>query len=680
MRTFYLLPLLVCLLSWGFVSGQSLDEAIALQFSFPDSAIGIAEEVATNAGDDERLRSNALEVIGIALQVKGDLRGAYRTHAQAKDIREQLDWKKGIGHSLNNMGLATSKMGELEGSMELFLRALSIAEQLSDSALMARILGNIGTLYEEQRDYDRALDYYGKSLAIVEQIDDPRILGNTLHNIAIIYGRKEMYPEAAGMWKRTIAIRTLMGDDRGVAHALHNYGSLVHAAQNEYQVADSLYALSLDIYERFDDLWGRSMVLGSMGLSSLATGRTDDAVDQCTKSMELARELASSEFEVSACKCLADAYDTLGRYQEANRFLNRYVVLRDSINDSDSGRRASLLDERYAHEKEQLRQRTIAEEEIKRQHLLRNMSVALGMMGILLFFIQFNGYRKKQQANELLEEKNMEIEHQKEQLAEKNREVTDSIQYAKRLQDARLPRAEAYARHFSSSEVFYRPKDIVSGDFHWLEEVDGHVFIAVADCTGHGVPGAMVSMVGIQGLNRAVLEQRIVSPAAILQQLSDHVEEAFNKGGTEVRDGMDISLCVISPDRSQLVFAGANNALWQVSERESVEGAVLRGSHNGLHLHEWKAARRSIGGYFDTGGFIEHRVPVTKGDLFVLFSDGYADQFGGDRDRKLGSARFRKLVLEAASASDMGRLVTEFDAWKGAQEQVDDVSVVCFRI
>jgi len=666
---------------WASVCAQNLQDAIGLQFNRPDSAIVIANSIATSAEADDKLRSNAFEVVGIALMVKGELRESFDAHTKALKLRETLEWHGGIGHSLNNMGLASSRMGDLAGAMELFLRSLSIAELNNDSVLMTRIYGNIGTLYEEQREYDRALEYYERSLRILEKREDRRILGNTLHNIAVIYGRKEKYPEAIGIWKRTLAIRTLDGDQRGTAHALHNFGSLVYASQRKFHSADSLYALSLTIYESLDDRWGMSMVLGSMGQASLASGRLNDAISQCHRSLTLAEEVDAVEYEISACRCLADAYTLIADHRLANIHLNRLVYLRDSISESDSGRKAALMEQRYAHEKAQLLQRTIAEEEIKRQHLLRNMSVALGMMGILLFLVQFNSYRKKLKANELLEDKNVQIEASKEQLAHKNREVTDSIQYAKRLQDARLPRTDMFLRFFSACHVIYWPKDIVSGDFYWVEQLDGHILVAVADCTGHGVPGAMVSMVGIHGLNRAVLEQRLSSPATILNLLDEHVRESFNKRGDKtVSDGMDMALCVISPDRQSLTFSGANNSLWQISHSAHIEGAKLRESQGGLHLHEWKADRRSIGGFFDSGEFTEHIVPILPNDTFVMFSDGYADQFGGERGRKLGSARFRQLALSAAASSDFASLDRHLTEWMGQEEQVDDVSVVCFRV
>jgi serine phosphatase RsbU (regulator of sigma subunit) len=680
-----LLPLLVILLAVGQVRSQALRDAIALQFTNPDSAIAIANvlEKARESGDT--LRSNAFEVVGIAQMVKGDLRAAFKAHQEALELRQRLQWHSGIGHSFNNLGLVSSKMGDMATAMEFYLKGLSVAEIHGDNDLLTRFYGNIGTIYEQQQDFTRALYYYRRSLSILEKGVPDQVLGNVLNNIALVYSRELHFDTALVFWKRTLDVRKLLQDDRGKALALNNMGSLVYVVQSQFESADSVYAIALPIYQKLNDKVGMAMVLGSMGNSALLQGQSDKAVLHCSSSIRYAKEIHNIEYEVSACKCLADAFALQGDHREANRLLKRYVFLTDSINASESSRKAALLEQRYGYEKEQMRvalererERTIAEEEIKRQHLLRNMSVALGMMGILLFFIQFNNYRKKQQANELLHEKNVEISHQKEQIAEKSKEITDSIQYAKRLQDARLPRNEVFERIFKHWHVLYLPKDIVSGDFYWLEEVDGRIFVAVADCTGHGVPGAMVSMVGIQGLNRAVLELRITSPAAILHFLSDHVEEAFNRGGATVRDGMDIALCVIEADGRSLTYAGAYNPLWQITTLDTPTAATVRESKGELRLLEWKADRRSIGGHLDGIGFSEHVVAIGVNDIFLLSSDGYADQFGGLDNRKFGSARFRQLTLNAAISDNIPLLDKEFSAWKEGHEQIDDVTVVVF--
>jgi serine phosphatase RsbU (regulator of sigma subunit)/tetratricopeptide (TPR) repeat protein len=669
------------------VQAQSLSDAIKLQYDKPDSAIVIASYIAQSSNSDSRLQSNAHEVIGIALMNKGEYAAAYTEHAMALRQREELQWKNGIGHSLNNMGLVLRKMGDPEASMEHTLRALEVAERVADTSLLTRILGNIGTIHEAQGDFDRAVDYYGKCLDLLGDEGDEMVLGNTLNNIAMIYSKQGEMDKAWNFWRRTLHIRELANDRRGLALALNNIGTLYFLPIDNSAAADSVYAMSYAIYSEMEDRMGLAMVTGSIGQSALIQGRTSLALEMCGQSYQLAYETSSIPYLLSAGKCLAEAYAETGDHRSSNRYWKKYVAIIDSLSITDPERKAALMEQRFRYDRERTRaalerehERALAQSEITRQHQLRNMSVALGLMALILFFVQYNNYKKKQRANELLHLKNDEITVQKEEIAVKNKEITDSIEYARHLQQARLPKATSFHRHLSQWHVLYRPKDIVSGDFYWLEKVDDHVFVAVADCTGHGVPGAMVSMIGIHGLHRAVVEQKLKSPAAILDSLMKHFEEAFSNSVSEVRDGMDISLCVISPDRQTLTFAGANNPLWQVSSHSTQGAAQVRDSLGDLHLIEWKADRNSIGGHATGKAFTDKSISLHPADVFVIMSDGYADQFGGADGKKFGSKRLRSNVLSAVMEGESDLLNTSFDKWKGQQEQVDDVTIMLFRI
>jgi serine phosphatase RsbU (regulator of sigma subunit) len=202
------------------------------------------------------------------------------------------------------------------------------------------------------------------------------------------------------------------------------------------------------------------------------------------------------------------------------------------------------------------------------------------------------------------------------------------------------------------------------------------VFLATADCTGHGVPGAMVSMVGFQGLNKAVLEEKLTSPAVILQRLSDYVEESFEKSGGSVKDGMDICLVAINTKNRSVTYAGAHNALWILTSKEELPNANLREEENGKRMFEIKADRRSIGGFMDAGSFTETTLELNEGDCLFLFSDGFADQFGGPEGKKIGSKRMRETAREMALSNNLAALGAIFQDWKGEEEQVDDVTVI----
>jgi ligand-binding sensor domain-containing protein/serine phosphatase RsbU (regulator of sigma subunit) len=277
------------------------------------------------------------------------------------------------------------------------------------------------------------------------------------------------------------------------------------------------------------------------------------------------------------------------------------------------------------------------------------------------------------QKDEIAEGKRL-VELQHAELEEKNHEIIQSINYAKHLQDAILPSAVAIRESLSEYFLLYLPKDIVAGDFYWFERIEKegetYLYFAVADCTGHGVPGAMVSVVCSNALNRALLEFHLEAPGEILDKVRALVIETFRKSEGEVKDGMDISLVRYCVQRKEIQWAGANNPLWII---EQGEGA----------LKEVKADKQPVGLHFAPFPFTTHSIQLKAGDCFYLISDGYADQFGGPNGKKFKSAVFKQLLLEHSTRRMEEQEVmvrSAFENWKGSYEQVDDVSVWGVRV
>jgi serine phosphatase RsbU (regulator of sigma subunit) len=674
---FLLLP------GWATAQQELLQQAINLQFSQPDSAIVIANSIVGQQPDEKTL-SNALEVIGIANWVNGKYTEAISAHQKSLNLRISIDYKEGIAYSKNNLGLNHQRLGDKAKAIGLFLESLELARELDNKHLLGSILGNIGTLYEEQGEYPKALDFYSQCLDIAQEAKDQRLMANSLNNIALIYFHQKSYAKAENFANRCLNMRRSLNDLSGQAQALNLLG-IISSGLDQYMKADSLFQLALAIYLEQNDAWGQAMVYCNLGEDAYDNSQFERAVEFCDLSLSLSKA-ERLEWELPACKCLAQAYAGMNEAAFSNQYWERFVALKDSLHKQDMLNDVARFELRFTNEKEQLKLETqlqyeqeLSEAEIKRQQQLRNASIGIGMMALMLFFVLFLSYRSKQKQNDLLELQNTEISNQKEIIEDKNKHITDSIRYAERLQDGILPKWDQFRQHFKVHHVFYRPKDIVSGDFYWLEEADGKLFIAVADCTGHGVPGAMVSMVGVQGLNKAVLEEGLIKASDILQRLSDHVEEVFEKSRGSVRDGMDIALCVIGRERKRVNYAGAHNSLL-IATRNKLKNGIERESLNGLTLYEFKADRRSIGGYFDAGPFTDQEFDVSIGDTLFLFSDGFADQFGGNGNKKIGSRQMREFLLAAAVKDDLTRIDHDFKVWKADQEQIDDVTVIAIRI
>ncbi|MGZ3932715.1 MAG: PP2C family protein-serine/threonine phosphatase [Bacteroidia bacterium] len=284
----------------------------------------------------------------------------------------------------------------------------------------------------------------------------------------------------------------------------------------------------------------------------------------------------------------------------------------------------------------------------------------LSVFGIIFFVVLY--FRNDSEDYELeLEGKNFLI-------SQKNAEIIDSITYAKRLQEAILPPLAEISHHLPNSFVLYKPKDIVAGDFYFAEHRGDHFFIAAADCTGHGVPGAMVSVVCSNALNRAVMEFGITEPGEILDKVKELILETFKRSHNDVKDGMDISLCAFNLKNTQVKWSGANNPLWYIQNGE---------------MKELTADKQPVGKHDFYKPFTTHTLNLSKGDVIYLFTDGYADQFGGPKGKKFKYKQLNELLM-AASHESLERqrelLNRAFEEWRGIHEQIDDVCIIGIKL
>ncbi|PCJ23037.1 MAG: hypothetical protein COA97_12405 [Flavobacteriales bacterium] len=307
-------------------------------------------------------------------------------------------------------------------------------------------------------------------------------------------------------------------------------------------------------------------------------------------------------------------------------------------------------------------------DKIEEQKSIIWLSIAFLLIVSVLGILAFRSYRLKNKANILVLKQKGEIEEQHQVLEEQHREITDSINYAKRIQDAILPPLKLVRGYMPDSFILYEPKDIIAGDFYWMEGINNLIVFAAADCTGHGVPGAMVSVVCHNAMNRAVREFMLVEPDEILNKTREIVVETFEKSDEDVRDGMDIALVTINTESNKLSFSGANSGLYFIRNGE---------------LTQIKPDKQPIGKYEDSKPFTKHTIDLEKGDVIYTFSDGYADQFGGPKGKKFMYRPFRELLLdihEKPMVDQHDLLLSAFEDWKGDMDQVDDVCIIGVRI
>ena len=302
----------------------------------------------------------------------------------------------------------------------------------------------------------------------------------------------------------------------------------------------------------------------------------------------------------------------------------------------------------------------LSQQEIEKQKIVRNSFIGGFILVMLIAIGIFRSLQQNRKAKTIIEKQKKEVEHQKQ-------EILDSIEYAKRIQTTILPPPKVVKKYLDDSFILYLPKDIVAGDFYWMESVGDWVLFAACDCTGHGVPGALVSVVCHNALNRAVKEYNKIMPAEILDCVAELVLENFSTDD-DVKDGMDASVCALNTSTGELFWAGANNPLWLIRHAE---------------LIEYKPNKQPIGKFDGRVPYTNHKIEIAKGDTIYLFTDGYADQFGGERGKKLTKAKFREaiLIMQRLSLVEQKKYLLDLHLnYKGSLGQVDDISVIGVRV
>lgn len=381
-----------------------------------------------------------------------------------------------------------------------------------------------------------------------------------------------------------------------------------------------------------------------------------------------------------ACNSMFEYYNQIGDYKTAIHYQSKYIRATDSLN--AQMRQSDIIEKnnKYKFQKEQAKllleqQRKDFEalEDLKQQQYLTYASMSAVVVVIILLFMAFKVIKQKQSAYKLISEQKNTVEAQKLLVEIKNKEIGDSIKYAKRLQEAILPNLLEIKSNFSDLFLLYKPKDIVAGDFYFYIRRSNKVIIAAADCTGHGVPGAMVSVVCSNALTRTVNEFGITNPAEVLNKTRELVLDTFSKSAMDVKDGMDISLITITysdTDRSikGVEWAGANNGLIYVHDNALVE---------------LKPDKQPVGLSDELRSFTNHPLEFSPGDVFYLYTDGYSDQFGGPKGKKFKHKAFVDLIQTIKKqnlSNQMEVLDNNFESWKGDLEQLDDVCIIGFQV
>ena len=644
---------------------------------------------------EENFKGEFSKSIGDILEMNGEFTKSIEYYNISLSIFTKLNNSQGIADIKNDLGRIYEKQGNYNNALNNYLSALKIREELGDKKGIASSMNNIGLIYYYQDNFKNAMDYFVKVQKLVEELDNKFGLAMTLNNIGLVYDKQNMFDTATIYFKQSYKIHEQIENEYGMATSLTNLGIMAYN-KKDYKGAENYFQKSIELKEKLGDKWGLISTYVSLAVLYQKQESYNKAITTINKAIDLSVEIGYREGARSSYVVQAELYAAIGNYRNAYEAHQYYVAYKDSILNEENSKVISQLQEQYNAEKRekeiQLLNTQKQKDDLKiKQQSTQMLAVIIGLFLVLVLAgVVLRGYRQKKKTNDLLAAQNEEISNQKTQIEHKNRDILASINYAKRIQEAILPPNKLVKESIDKSFVLFKPKDIVSGDFYWMAVKANQVLFAVVDCTGHGVPGAFMSIVGYNNLNSAVNEYSLLHPGDILNKLNDLVEKTLHSGeGKDVKDGMDIALCNLNVDNNLFEYSGANNPMYLVRPKDkpfaySNEKYVSMIESDTHILYEIKANRQPIGAYINREDFTNHCFELTEGDSVYIFSDGFPDQFGGPSGKKFKYKPFKELLL-SIQQHDMATQRTLLDKaiedWKGSTyEQIDDICVIGVRI
>ena len=573
-------------------------------------------------------------------------------------------FQKEYASSLNNLSLIAIEKSDMFLALDYLLESYKIAKEQKINKLESNVLNNIGMVYRNIGSNKKALEYYLRSSKLIkDSLED----ANTYNNIGLCYSDMNDYANAFKYFDISLRFSKKTNNLLNEGNVITNIAD-IYFEQRNYKIAKTKYEEANEIYIKLQNKLGYSYSANKLAMCLYNLGDYQNAIKFSKISYKISKEnnilanLKESSRNLYYCyKALKQKDDLIFYLEEYNKYYMQYQ------NDFEDDK---IVKKQFEIEFEQKKIRAdmnfekkieISKEKSKKQSLILYFTIGILIVVFLFLILIFNRFK-------ITQKQKIIIEQQKHLVEEKNKAITDSITYAKRIQSAILPQPKLVKEYFKDSFILYKPKDIVAGDFYWFEVIDDLIFFAAADCTGHGVPGAMVSVVCHNALNRSVKEFNLKMPSDILDKTREIVISEFEKADEDVKDGMDISLCVLNKRNLSLNWSGAHNPIW-----------ILRNSE----ILEYKADKQPIGKFTFAKPFTNIEIQILEKDEIYISTDGFQDQFGGDKGKKFKASQLKEILIvnsQKTMSEKYSLLDQTFELWKGNLEQVDDVCLIGFKI
>ena len=682
--------------------------------------------IATSLQDHEGM-ADACSNLGDALYYSGKVEEAISEHNKAIEFYKNAKNEKGALNSYISIGQAWKELGNYPKAIETYMLALKSSDAQKEYDSKGRVLLALGVLFLDQDMFAEALKYSKEALPFLQQAGNKAQVANAYARIGNVFGRKEnpVYNTDSTLFYYGLSLNhfTEIGHKRGIG-VIYNNMAGIYSDNKDYKTAIDCYEKALSMRNELGDKNGAAIILNNLGTTYNSMKQHSRAMEYLKQSLALALEINKSDMISDNYSNIAETYGYMGDYKKAFEYKKLYIDVKDSLINESNSRIIAEMQTQYETEKKEKEiellqqnkkvitlQMNEQKSKVKFQRYVIYAGAGVIIIVLIFSFFILRLFLQKKKANILLKEQYNEIMQQREEISSQRDEieaqrdeimaqrdlvinqkkqiehilgnVTSSIRYAKHIQNSMLPASHFLKEILTEHFIFYAPRDIVSGDFYWAANSGNRTVFCVADCTGHGVPGAFMSMLGIAFLKEIVQKEYITQPAIILRRLRKEIVKSLKqKEDPNQKDGMDIALCAINLDTLEMQFAGANNPLYIVGSKQYAAGSespdCLLPTANCL-LTELKGDKMPIGMHARMDNFTLHTYQLQKGDCIYLFSDGIADQFGGENGKKFKYKALKELLTSLSwqpPERQKRMLELNFDEWKGRLEQVDDVTLL----
>ncbi len=612
---------------------------------------------------NKKMQIRTCSYLGRFYKAIDDYPSALKHFFQSMKAAEELNDSISLANVYHQMGNCYRAIREYETARDYLLKGLAMRTTLKKSDLICGSYGALGILYNEMGDDNLALEFHNKALKMAQESGDWTFETMTLNNISIIYTKKKKFREAIdNLWK-AVDIRRKNHDLDGEAWYMNSLSETFVS----WEKPDSALACSFMALKLLESVGNKEYYIRTyynMALAYTLQKKYSTAVEYAVKAMGVAKEMNSVQWVIELHQQLSTIYSESGDHKRSLEQFKLYTSKKDSLFNQENTKKKLRTEMTFEFDKkeqamilEQEKKDAIAEEEKSRQRIV-TWSVTGGLLLVLLFAgVLFNRFRLIRKQKDIIEE-------QKAMVDEKNKSITDSINYAQRIQKALLASDDLLGKHLKDHFILFKPKDIVSGDFYWAVEKEGRFYLAVCDSTGHGVPGAFMSLLNISYMNEAISEKNMAEPGLVFNHTRSKLIESISADGG--KDGMDgVLVCF---DKGKVNYSAANNPPVLISK-----GA----------LKEFPADKMPVGKGETQRDFETHNIPAEKGDILYLYTDGYADQFGGPKGKKFKYRQLEELLLSIHSKpmeEQKNILSSTIEEWRSDLEQVDDILIIGIRI